>query len=255
MRDLFPATRQPPGSDAAVKKFLASLNRNRDTTPPSALVDTRIRSYELAARMQLEASSALDLNSETKETLELYGIGKEPTDSYGRRCLYARRLIERGVRFVQLFIDGQIWDNHSKIVSNLSDCCARTDQPVAALLKDLKQRGLLEKTLVIWGGEFGRMPIAQIPDKTDTSTAGRDHNPRGFTVWMAGGGCKGGSIYGATDELGYRAVEKRVSIADWHATILYALGLNHDKLVFETAGLEEKLTSVFPAQVLHELFA
>ena len=205
--------------------------------------------------MQLAASDALDLTQETQKTLDMYGVGKEPTNSYARRCLLARRLVERGVRFVQLFINGQIWDNHNQLQSGLTKACQRTDRPVVALVKDLKQRGLLEKTLVIWGGEFGRMPIAQIPDKTDISTAGRDHNPRGFTVWMAGGGCKGGTIYGATDELGYRAVEKKVSIADWHATILYALGLSHDKLVFETAGLEEKLTSVFPAQVLHELFA
>lgn len=248
---------EPPFAVAELERTLLNDldNIHKRDRPGDLQLDARIASYQLAARMQLTATDALDLSHESKHTLAMYGIDKKQTDPFARRCLMARRLIEKGVRFVQICTERQIWDNHSKIVSNLSDCCARTDQPVAALLKDLKQRGLLEKTLVIWGGEFGRMPIAQIPDKTDTSTAGRDHNPRGFTVWMAGGGCKGGSIYGATDELGYRAVEKRVSIADWHATILYALGLNHDKLVFETAGLEEKLTSVFPAQVLHELFA
>ena len=165
----------------------------------------------------------------------------------------ARRLVERGVRFVQLCTMQQIWDNHASIVSSITDCCAQTDQPVAALLHDLKQRGLLDSTLVLWGGEFGRMPIAQLPDNNDFSTAGRDHNPRGFTVWMAGGGVKGGTIHGTTDELGYRAEQDPVSVADWHATILHLLGMHHDELFYEHNGLDEKLTSVFAARVVKEI--
>jgi arylsulfatase A-like enzyme len=183
----------------------------------------------------------------------MYGVGEEPTDSYARRCLMARRLVERGVRFVQLYINGQIWDNHNQIESNLKSACARTDKPVAALLKDLKQRGLFSTTLVIWGGEFGRMPIAQF-DKT-AKDAGRDHNPRGFSLWMAGAGIKPGIVYGATDDLGYEAVDHPVSVTDWHATILHLLGLNYQELVFDQNGLKEKLTSVFEARVVRDILA
>ena len=208
-------------------------------------------SYQLAARMQLEASDALDIAKESPATREMYGIGKEPTDSYGRRCLMARRLVERGVRFVQLYINSQIWDNHSRLEQEIRTASARTDQPVAALLQDLKQRGLLENTLVVWGGEFGRSPIAQVIE--GSQSAGRDHDPKGFSLWMAGGGVKPGIVYGSTDELGYAAVENPVSVTDWHATILHLLGLDYQKLVFDQNGLGEKLTSVYEARIVKEI--
>src|SRR6185295_16312525 len=210
----------------------------------------RMSSYEMAARMQLAAPEALDLAQETKETLAAYGIGEEPTDSYGRRCLIARRLVERGVRFVQLYINSQIWDTHNNIAAELKSACDRTDQPVAALLRDLKQRGLLDSTLVVWGGEFGRLPIAQLPPDRDERKAGRDHNKNAFCTWMAGAGIKRGTTYGATDELGLAAVENRVSVPDWHATILHLLGLHHEQLFVEQHGLKEKLTGVEEAHVV-----
>ena len=214
----------------------------------------RISSYELAARMQMEATDALDIAQETKATHDAYGIGDgKATDSYGRRCLYARRLVERGVRFVQLFIDAQIWDNHTQIVSGLTGACARTDQPIAALLKDLKARGLLDSTLMVWGGEFGRLPIAQLPGDKDERKAGRDHNKNSMVSWMAGGGIKGGVVHGTTDEIGLKAADNKVSVPDFHATILNQLGLNHKELFIERNGLEERLTSVFPARVVSEI--
>ena len=238
------------------RDLLARLDRmHRGKRAGQLRLDARIASYELAAKMQVEATDALDVAQETKATQEMYGIGKSKTDNYGRRCLMARRLVERGVRFVQINTERQIWDNHSSLVSGLKKCCARTDQPIAALVKDLKQRGLLDSTLILWGGEFGRMPIAQLNNRKDVSTIGRDHNPRGFTVWMAGGGVKQGAVYGATDELGCQAVEKRVSITDWHATILHLLGLYHEELFYEHNGLQEKLTSVFEANVVRGILA
>jgi hypothetical protein len=220
---------------------------HRDSRPGQPDLDARIASYELAARMQLAAPDALDISQETKATQEMYGLSDSPdTASYGRRCLMARRLVERGVRFVQIYIDSQIWDHHSDLEKGMRECCARTDKPVGALLADLKQRGLLESTLVIWGGEFGRLPLSQ-------STTGRDHGPRGFSVWMAGGGIRGGTVYGATDEIGYKAVESPVSVQDFHATILHLLGLDHQELVYDHHGLDERLTSVLPARVVHEI--
>src|SRR5262249_25785627 len=188
--------------------------------PGQPNLDARIASYELAARMQLAATDALDISKESAATREQYGIGREPTDSYGRRCLIARRLVERGVRFVQLYINGQIWDTHTALATDLKAACARTDQPVAALLRDLKQRGLFESTLVVWGGEFGRLPIAQLPADKNERKAGRDHNKNAFCTWMAGAGIKGGTTHGATDELGLAAVENRASVPHCHATIL-----------------------------------
>jgi arylsulfatase A-like enzyme len=185
----------------------------------------------------------------------MYGIGREPTDSYGRRCLIARRLVERGVRFVQLYINGQIWDNHTALATDLKAACDRTDRPIAALLRDLKQRGLLDSTLVVWGGEIGRLPIAQLPPDKDERKAGRDHNKNAFCTWMAGAGIKGGTTYGATDELGLAAVEDRVSVPDWHATILHLLGLRHDQLFVELAALKEKLTGVNEAHVIKGILA
>ena len=226
---------------------------HRSLHPGQLQLDARITSYELAARMQLSAANVLDLSSETQATLDMYGIGQKATDSYGRRCLYARRLIERGVRFVQLFINFQIWDNHTNLASGLKSACEKTDQPIAALLKDMKQRGLLDSTLVVWGGEFGRLPIAQLPGDKDEKKAGRDHNKNAMVSWMAGGGIQGGISYGNTDDLGLRAVENRVSVPDWHATILHQLGLDHEILNFPRNGLKERLSGVYPARVISEI--
>jgi arylsulfatase A-like enzyme len=159
------------------------------------------------------------------------------------------------VRFVQLYINGQIWDNHTSLASGLKTACDRTDLPTAGLLQDLKRRGLLDETLVVWGGEFGRLPIAQLPADRDESKAGRDHNKNAFCGWMAGAGVKGGTTHGVTDEIGLAAVEDKVSVPDWHATILHLLGLHHDELFVEYNGLKEKLTSVFEARVVKEILA
>lgn len=215
-----------------------------------AELDARISSFELAARMQLTATDALDLSQESEETREMYGLNQAATASYGKRCLMARRLVERGVRFVQIYIERQIWDNHSDLEAGLRQNCAKTDQPAAALIKDLKQRGLLDSTLVTWGGEFGRMPISQV---RQGDSAGRDHGPSGFSIWMAGGGVKRGYIHGATDDMGYKAVENRVSVHDYHATILHTLGMNFRDLVFERHGLKERLTDQIPARVVSEI--
>jgi hypothetical protein len=252
--NLTPETADPPEVVQAGRDLLSRLDQIHKKNHANQLqLDARIASYELAARLQMSASDALDVQKESKETLEMYGVGQEPTDSYARRCVMARRLIERGVRFVQLYINGQIWDNHTYLSRDLKAASARTDKPTAALIKDLKQRGLLKDTLVIWGGEFGRMPIAQMENGMET--AGRDHNPNAFTVWMAGGGVKPGIVYGTTDELGHEAVDNKVSVTDWHATILHLLGLDYQKLVFDENGLQDKLTSVFECRVVKEILA
>lgn len=232
---------------------LDRIHRRRRTGQPQ--LDARLASYQLAARMQLATSDALDLGQETKETLARYGVGKKPTDSYGRRCLIARRLVERGVRFVQLFINFQIWDNHSNIGSSLPSACAKTDQPAAALLEDLDERGLLDSTLVVWGGEFGRLPIAQLPGDKNVLKAGRDHNQNAMVTWLAGGGIKRGHIHGSTDEIGLAAADAKVTIPDWHATILDQLGLHHEELYYLRNGLKDRLTSIFPARVIGEILA
>jgi Protein of unknown function (DUF1501) len=254
--NLKPETDKPADIIALQQELLGRLDRiHKKSRPHQLQLDARIASYELAARMQLTATDALDITRESTKTLEAYGVGKAPMDTYARRCLMARRLVERGVRFVQIFINGQIWDNHNRLVKTLRAACLRTDQPVAALLDDLKQRGLLDSTLVVWGGEFGRLPIAQMPANKDARGAGRDHGPRGFSLWMAGGGIKGGTTHGATDEIGYAAAENRVSIADWHATILHQLGLYHDELFFEHNGFKNKLTGTFPVRIVKEILA
>ena len=164
-------------------------------------------------------------------------------------------MVERGVRYVQIFMNGQPWDSHSNLEKSLRGAAGRTDQPVAALLEDLKDRGLLDEVLVVWGGEFGRLPIAQMQDDKNYSSAGRDHGPRGFTLWMAGGGIQPGVSYGTTDEVGYVAQDNPVSIADWHATILHLLGLDHEKLFFERNGFKEKLTDTFKPRIVKEILA
>ncbi len=238
------------------RTLLAQLDQlHRQQHPYQTTLDARISSYELAARMQLAATDALDISKESQATQEMYGIGKEPTNSYGRRCLIARRLVERGVRFVQLYINSHIWDTHTSLATDLKKACDRTDQPIAALLKDLKQRGLLDSTLIVWGGEFGRLPLAQLPPDKNVNKAGRDHNKNAFCTWMAGAGVKGGTTHGATDALGLNAVENRVSVPDWHATILHLLGLHYDQLFIEQNGLKEKLTGVNEARVVKEILA
>jgi hypothetical protein len=198
----------------------------------------RINSYELAFRMQSSAPEFVDINSETADTLKLYGIGDSHTNEFGTRCLLARRLIERGVRFVQLYSgDTNGWDAHNDVLKNHTEMCGATDKPVAGLLTDLKQRGLLEDTLVIWGGEFGRMPMSE-------QGKGRDHNPWGYTTVFAGAGVKGGFAYGATDPVGLRAEENPVHIHDLHATILWILGIDHEQLTFFHNGRDERLTDV-----------
>ena len=214
----------------------------------------RIASYELAARMQLEASDAVNIDAENEATREAYGLNDAATESYGRRCLMARRLVERGVRFVQIYIERQIWDAHSKLDEILRDCCGKTDKPTAALIRDLKQRGMLDDTLVLWGGEFGRLPLGQ-GDPDNPASLGRDHGPSGFTTLLAGGGVKGGAVYGSTDELGNHAAENPVSVHDYHATLLHLLGMNYRDLVFKRHGLGERLTDQFAARVIKEILA
>jgi hypothetical protein len=252
--NLTPEVEAPNEVVQAGRDLLSRLDQIHKKKHPNQLqLDARIASYELAAKLQIEATDALDIGKESKETLEMYGVGQEPTDSYARRCLMARRLVERGVRFVQLYINGQIWDNHSFLARDMKAAAERTDKPVAALIRDLKQRGLMKDTLVIWGGEFGRMPIAQMENGLES--AGRDHNPHAFTLWMAGAGIKPGTVLGSTDELGHQAIEDRVSVIDWHATILHLLGLDYQRLVFDQNGLKEKLTSVLEARVVNQILA
>jgi hypothetical protein len=232
--------------------FLARLNREHLVRHPGeADLEARIASYELAAAMQMTAREALDLSGETEATRRLYGIDDPVTREYGTRCLIARRLVERGVRFVQLFVNGQIWDNHESIRKGLADCCRKTDQPAAALVKDLKARGLLDTTLVHWGGEIGRLPVTE--NHGAEEKAGRDHNGQGFTSWLAGGGVRGGMTYGATDEFGHKAAVDPVSPNDYHATLLHLFGLDHTKLVYLHNGLEQRLTDNKPARVVREI--
>ena len=206
----------------------------------------RMQSFELAFRMQKEATEVVDLSRETQAMHELYGIDNPVSRSYGSKCLMARRLVESGVRFVQVYSDGE-WDAHNDLAKNHTGHCAATDVPVAGLLSDLEARGLLDSTLVIWGGEFGRMPISQ-------NGNGRDHNPNGFLQWMAGAGIRGGTSYGETDEIGYAAVENRVSVNDLHATILHLLGLDHERLTFFHNGRSYRLTDV-AGEVIQEILA
>ena len=214
-----------------------SLNqRHQLDHPTESDLTARIRSYELAFQMQSEAKEAVDLSQESARTKDDYGLERKQTSGFGRKCLLARRLVERGVRFVQVYSDGE-WDAHGGLEKNHRENCQAVDQPIAALLADLKARGLLESTLVIWGGEFGRMPVSQ-------RGSGRDHNPHGFLMWMAGGGIKGGTHYGNTDDIGYKAAEDPVSVHDIHATILHLLGMDHKALTYTHNGRRYRLTDV-----------
>ncbi|HEY2837875.1 MAG TPA: DUF1501 domain-containing protein [Pirellulales bacterium] len=237
--DLRPQASISPREQLATLDYLRSLNRQHiEERPGDSALAARIESYELAYRMQSAAPLAVDMQPETAETLALYGIGEKQTDEFGRRCLLALRLVERGVRFVQLYSgDTNGWDAHNDVDKNHTEYCAKTDKPVAGLLKDLRRRGLLDETLVIWGGEFGRMPMSE-------QGKGRDHNPWGYSVWLAGGGVRRGMAYGATDPFGLRAAEDKVHVHDLHATILPLLGLDHEQLTYQHNGREERLTDV-----------
>jgi hypothetical protein len=208
-------------------------------------LSARIQSFELAFRMQTAAPEAFDVNGESEATKKLYGIGEGDTDIFARQCLMARRLTERGVRMVQVYhtqtakrSSCQLWDQHGSLKTELPNNCRATDRPIAGLLKDLKSRGLLDETLVVWGGEFGRTPTAE-------GTDGREHHPFGFTMWLAGGGIRGGMTYGSTDEYGWHAVENKVHVHDLHATILHLMGLDHEKLTYRYSGRDYRLTDVF----------
>src|SRR5829696_3323996 len=240
----------PPGVDQEMQRdtldTINKLNRKRLDVMGDPEIATRMNSFEMAYRMQTSAPELMDISKESKETLAMYGA--EPGKStYANSCLLARRLIERGVRFVEIFHES--WDQHGALVSDLKKNCKNTDKASAALVKDLKQRGLLEDTLVIWGGEFGRTPMVQ------GGNDGRDHHPNCFTMWMVGGGVKPGLTLGQSDEFGFNATEDRLHVRDLHATILHLLGLDHERLTFKFQGLDAKLTGVEHARVVREILA
>ncbi|MBI2826561.1 MAG: DUF1501 domain-containing protein [Planctomycetia bacterium] len=250
--------RGPAHIDRAIQReqldVLAKLNQQHlDERKGASDLAARIASYELAFRMQSEVPEAVDLKQETQETLDLYGVGRQPTDEFGRNCLVARRLVERGVRFVQLYSGGghleETWDAHESVEKNHGRHAAEVDQPIAALLSDLERRGLLQSTLILWGGEFGRMPFAE-----GEGAPGRNHNPYGFTMWLAGAGVRGGTSYGETDEFGFEAVADKVHLHDVHATLLALMGLDHERLTYFHQGRDERMTDVY-GRVVKEVIA
>ena len=232
--------------------YLSNLNRRHLAKRSGELdLQARIASYELAARMQISAKEALDLRGESTATKKLYGLDDPVTEEYGTRCLIARRLVERGVRFVQIFTSYQLWDHHRSIGSDLPAACAKTDKPAAALVKDLNQRGLLDSTVVHWGGEMGRLPVIQ--NDVNVERFGRDHNTYGFSMWVAGGGFRGGYVHGATDEWGHYAAENIVKHTDYHYTLLHLFGLAPEKLVYKRNGREQSLIDDQPGRIVSEL--
>lgn len=234
----------PKGVDAKLQResldLISDLNREHLGIVGDPEIETRIASYEMAYRLQTSAPDLMNLKSESKETLEMYGCDPDKP-SFARACLLARRMIERGVRFINIYHEG--WDAHSDIPGNLKNNCGATDRASAALVKDLKQRGLLDETLVVWGGEFGRTPMVEANAALGRSV-GRDHHPQAYTIWMAGGGIKSGITYGATDDLGFRVAENEVHVHDLQATILHCLGFDHERLTFEYQGRKFRLTDV-----------
>ena len=253
INDLTPPAGMPRPLQRDLLDTLAALNREHLAARPDQLeLDARIASYELAFKMQQHAPEAVDLSTETDATKRLYGLDRAETRDFGRRCLLARRLVERGVRFVQVYSGGahndDNWDAHGDLVANHGKHALETDQPIAALLSDLKQRGLLDETLVLWGGEFGRQPTAEY----DVGN-GRDHNSYGFTTWMAGGGVKGGVSVGSTDELGSKAVDQPMHVRRMHATVLRQLGLDPNRLSYFFRGLDQKLVGVDPVDPINEI--
>jgi len=249
--NLKPAKPQPAGAQSDDLAYLTELNRlHQRAYPADSELETRIQNYELAARMQLAAADLVDISKESASVRALYGLDNPATQGYGLRCLMARKLVEAGVRFVQVFPKPfQPWDSHTNCKTELADICKDCDQPSAALITDLKQRGLLERTIVLWSGEFGRLPVAQ------NGAFGRDHNRNAFSLFLAGGGFKRGYAHGATDDVGYKAAVARVSVPDLHATILNQLGLDHQLLTYEHSGRDESLTdaSLTGAKVVREL--
>jgi len=252
----------PPVANVQRRETTAALQQNKldlirkldtaalDRFGHDQQVESAIANYELAARMQLAVPELMDLSGESQETQDAYGMSADfkNTQTFGRQCLTARRLVERGVRFIQLTCpggNGDRWDQHVKLMDGHTKNARSVDQPIAALLQDLKERGLFEQTLVVWTGEFGRTPFAQGKD-------GRDHNPFGFSTWLAGGGVKGGHIYGATDEFGYHAIENKVEIHDLHATMLHLCGMDHERLTFRFSGRDMRLTDVH-GHVIHDI--
>ena len=230
-----------------LKKLNGAYAIDRPNTDP---LTARTQSYELAFRMQAAAPEAFDITGETAITKKMYGLDEEHTQSFGYRCLLARRLAERGVRFIQVQCgkgDGLDWDQHGELEKGHRKNAAATDQPVGALLTDLESRGLLDDTLVVWGGEFGRTPTSQ-------GTDGREHHPHGYTLCLAGAGIRGGHIYGSTDEFGWNAQEKRMHIHDFHATLLYLMGIDHEKLTYRCSGRDFRLTDVH-GNIAHEIIA
>ena len=252
--DLTPPARRSGLVQQEYLRYLKRLNEEHlKQHPENSDLAARIANYELAARMQTAAKEALDISQESKSTHKLYGIDQKETLEYGTRCLIARRLVERGVRFVQVFTRNQGWDHHGSIRTRLAASCKKTDRPAAALVADLKQRGLLDSTVVHWGGEMGRLPVIQNdagPDKV-----GRDHNTYGFSMWLAGGGFRRGGTYGATDEFGHHAVENVVNHFDYHATLLDQFGITADQLTFKRGGREESLLDGQPGQVVQGLLS
>ncbi len=238
-------------SDEQQRKQLGLLQAMNQRHLKQVKVDQEIEgvinSYELAFRMQSEVPTLMDLNSETKETQELYGINEKSTENFGRQCLMARRFAEAGVRYIEVALGNNRWDQHSGLKSGHERNSQMVDKPIAGLLADLKQRGLLEDTLVVWGGEFGRTPIAQ-------GKNGRDHNPQGYSMWLAGAGVKRGHVHGATDEYGYYATRDKVHIHDLHATLLHLMGMDHKKLTYRYAGRDFRLTDVY-GEVVHDIIA
>lgn len=236
--------------------FLDELNqRHREDRPGYLDLEARIASYELAAKMQVAATEALDLSQESKATQDMYGMHDENprTQDFGARCLLARRLVERGVRFVQVYTENQLWDSHNNIISRLPAACEKVDKPSAALVTDLKQRGLLDSTVVHWGGEMGRLPVIQ--NDAGREKIGRDHNTHGFSMWVAGGGFKSGCVYGATDEWGHQAIENVVNHYDYHATLMHLFGLDHEQLIYNRSNRDQTITDGQPGQVLEGILA
>lgn len=234
--------------------FLEKLNQKHLEEHPNEMdLEARISTYELAAKMQTAALEALDIRRESKSTLKLYGIDVPASREYGTRCLIARRLIERGVRFVSVFTRNQFWDHHGRIRTSLPAACKKVDQPAAGLVRDLKDRGLLETTVVHWGGEMGRLPVIQ--NDTGAAKVGRDHNTYGFTQWVAGGGFRPGYAHGQTDEFGHKAVADTVSHSDYHATLLHLFGIDHERLTYKRNGREQSLVDGQPCRIVKELLA
>ena len=244
--DPIPYLSNPTGISRDIQQWtldtLGDLNQGHYRDTGDIEIASRMASYELAFRMQAWAPELLDFSREPSHILDAYGINNEKTSPYGTNCLLARRMVERGVRFVMLLHAS--WDDHTELNKNLKKNCAKTDQPAAALVRDLKQRGLLDSTLVIWGGEFGRTPLAEMRRPDEADHAGRDHHPNGYSMWLAGGGIKGGQVIGKTDELGLGIVEDKIHIHDLQATILHCLGLDHTRLTYRHMGREFRLTDV-----------